>query len=323
VPLSGGRDSSYALHYLVKVLGMKVIAYTYDWGMVTDLARRNISRMCGELGIEHILISADIGQKRDHVRKNVSAWLRKPDLGTVPLFMAGDKQFFYYANLLRSQMKIGTTLFSMNPLERTDFKSAFCGIRPTRTGSIYWNLSGVNKLKLLLYYGRAFAGNPAFLNSSLNDSLGAYLSYYFLPKNFLLLYEYIHWDEAIIDDTLVRLYDWEKAKDLKSTWRIGDGTAAFYNYIYYRVAGFTENDTFRSNQIREGQITREEALKRVTEDNRPRLDSIRWYCDTVGIDWRAALRRINEISPLYQRRERSQGLPGPRPDRLNFACPEE
>ena len=45
---------------------------------------------------------------------------------------------------------------------------------------------------------------------------------------------------------------------------------SFYNYLYYIVLGFTEHDTFRSNQIREGQITREEALQMVKEDNKPR-----------------------------------------------------
>ena len=60
------------------------------------------------------------------------------------------------------------------------------------------------------------------------------------------------WDEGLIDQTLAREYRWETAADTGTTWRIGDGTAAFYNFIYYTVAGFTENDTFRSNQIREG-----------------------------------------------------------------------
>jgi hypothetical protein len=302
VPLSGGRDSSYALHYLVRVLGVKAVAYTYDWGMVTDLARRNISRMCGELGIEHILISADIRRKRSHIRKNISAWLRKPDLGTVPLFMAGDKQFFYYAHLLGRQMDIGTTLFSMNPLERTDFKSAFCGVRAGHAKRLFWDLSGFGRLRLLLYYGRVLLENPAYLNSSIVDTLGAYASYYFLPKIFTLFYDYVAWDEALINATLTREYGWETAPDATSTWRIGDGTAAFYNYIYYRLAGFTENDTFRSNQIREGQLTREDALTRVNAENRPRPESIRWYCDTVGIDCREALRRINAIRPLYHGR---------------------
>ena len=42
VGLSGGRDSCYGLHYLKKELNLNPIAFTYDWGLVTDLARRNI-----------------------------------------------------------------------------------------------------------------------------------------------------------------------------------------------------------------------------------------------------------------------------------------
>jgi len=38
VGLSGGRDSSYALHYIKEVLRMHPVAFTYDWGMVNDLA---------------------------------------------------------------------------------------------------------------------------------------------------------------------------------------------------------------------------------------------------------------------------------------------
>ena len=84
------------------------------------------------------------------------------------------------------------------------------------------------------------------------------------------------WDEKIIDDTH-DTYDWERAPDTKTTWRIGDGTAAFYNYVYYYVSGLTEHDTFRSNQIREGDITREEAIDLIHEENRPRYANIKCY----------------------------------------------
>src|SRR5690606_20510487 len=49
VMFSGGRDSSYGLHFIKKELNLNPIAYTYDWGMVTDLARRNQARICGKL----------------------------------------------------------------------------------------------------------------------------------------------------------------------------------------------------------------------------------------------------------------------------------
>ena len=74
------------------------------------------------------------------------------------------------------------------------------------------------------------------------------------------------WDENEIVNTIINEYGWETSPETDTTWRIGDATAAFYNYIYYRIAGFTEHDTFRSNQIREGQITREQAIKFVEDE---------------------------------------------------------
>ncbi len=130
VPFSGGRDSTFVLHYVKNVLKMDPIAYTYDWGMVTDLARRNIARVCGKLGVENIIVSADIPKKRQNINKNIAAWLSKPDLATIPLFMAGDKYFFYYCNELKSQTDIQLNIWGVNNLENTDFKSGFLGIEP-------------------------------------------------------------------------------------------------------------------------------------------------------------------------------------------------
>ena len=99
--------------------------------------------------------------------------------------------------------------------------------------------------------------------------------------------------------TLINKYEWELAPDTTTTWRIGDGTAAFYNYIYYKVAGFTEHDTFRSNQIREGDISREEALELIKEENKPRYPNIKWYLDTLDLNFEDVIKVVNEIKPLY------------------------
>ena len=101
-------------------------------------------------------------------------------------------------------------------------------------------------------------------------------------------------------DGVIDEYDWETAIDTRSTWRIGDGTASFYNYIYFTVAGFSEVDTFRSNQVREGLITREEALKLSYEENFPRYENLKWYTTIIGIPYRHAIQRINRIPKLYQ-----------------------
>jgi len=300
VPLSGGRDSCFGLHVAVRELGLDAVAYTYDWGMVTDLARRNISRMCGELGVEHILVSADIDRKRQNVRRNVEAWLRKPHLGAVPLFMSGDKQFFLHAQRLRRQLGRELVMLAANPYERTDFKAGFAGVHDAdREKERGWDLGASDRLRMLRFYAGQAIQNPAYINSSLGDTLYAFGSYYLIPKRFESVFDFRQWDEQEVESTLLDTYGWETASDTDTTWRIGDGTAPFYNFIYLKVAGFTENDAFRSNLVRAGRMHREIALARIDEENRPRLPSLAWYFDRIGIDGIEALRTIDRMPSLY------------------------
>ena len=299
VPFSGGRDSSYALHLIVNELKMTPITYTYDWGMVTDLGRRNISRMCSKLGVENIIVAADISKKRQNINKNLKAWLKSPHLGMISILTAGDKHFFQHIETVKKQTGIDLNLWGINPLEITHFKSGFLGIKPDFEEKKVYMTGYFNQLKYQYLRFKAMSKSPSYFNSSLWDTLsGEYYRSFVKKKDYFHVFDYWRWDEKRIDETLNQ-YDWELAPDTNTTWRIGDGTAAFYNYIYYTVAGFTEHDTFRSNQIREGQITREEALELVKDENRPRYQNIRWYLDTLNMDFTEVINVINAIPKLY------------------------
>ena len=301
IPYSGGRDSTHTLHIAKNVLKLNPIAFTYDWGMVTDLARRNIARVCGKLGVENILVSADISWKRENIRRNIVAWLKNPHLGMVPLFMAGDKFFYYYADQVKKQTGIRLNIWGINPLENTDFKVGFLGVPPDFQKKRIYSLSLKRQMRLFQSVGISILRNPKYLNRSVWNTLGSFVSRMMVPhRDYYHMYDYVRWDEQEIEDLVLKEYNWETAVDTRTTWRIGDGTAPFYNYIYYTVAGFSEHDTFRSNQIREGAMRREEALKHIEEENRPRYPSIKWYTDIVNIDFESTIKRINEIPKLYQ-----------------------
>ena len=301
VPFSGGRDSCYALHMIVEELEMKPVTYTYDWGMVTDLGRRNISQMCGDMGIENIIVAADISQKRKNIKMNLEAWLKSPHLGMMAMLTAGDKHFFRHVESIKKQTGINLNLWGVNPLETTHFKTGFLGIKPDfEEDKVYSN--GV--MKQLRYHSKRFkamAQSPGYFNSSLWDTLsGEYYRSFTEKQDYYHIFDYWAWNENDVNDTLINQYDWETAIDTSTTWRIGDGTAGFYNYVYYTVAGFTEHDTFRSNQIREGQLTREKALELVADENQPRYQNIRWYLDTLGLDFEEVMKIVNSIPKLYK-----------------------
>jgi glutamine---fructose-6-phosphate transaminase (isomerizing) len=299
VPFSGGRDSSYGLHLIVKELGMNPITYTYDWGMVTDLGRRNISRMCSALGVENIIIAADIELKRKNIRKNLSAWLKKPHLGMMALLTAGDKHFFRHVETVKAQTGISLNLWGVNPLEVTHFKTGFLGIPPSFEQKRVYTNGFIGQFN---YHRRRFwqmLANPSYLNASLFDTLsGEYWRSLHKKSDYFHIFDFWEWDEKRTDEVLAS-YNWEFANDTPTSWRIGDATAAFYNYVYYTVAGFTEHDTFRSNQIREGALTRDKALELIAVENQPRYESIKWYLDAVGLDFKEVIECINRIPKLY------------------------
>ena len=82
--------------------------------------------------------------------------------------------------------------------------------------------------------------SPSYFNSSLWDTLsGEYHRSVSSKTDYFHLFDFWKWDEQLLEEKLVKDYGWELAPDTKASWRIGDGTAAFYNYIYYTVAGFS------------------------------------------------------------------------------------
>ncbi len=300
VAFSGGRDSSFGLHLLKTEYKMNPIAYSYDWGMVTGIARRNQARMLGQLQVEHILRAADIPTKRRYIRKNIQAWLKRPHLGMVPLFMAGDKFFYDIGRQLRRELGVPLVIFCAgSELERTDFKGGFAGVREPRHGQRLFAFSTFNKLQIAAFYAGQYLLNPRYINESLFDTLHSFRSSFLSKDDFLYLFQYVPWEEEAINKTLINEYGWEKAPHTNNTWRIGDGYTTFINHIYFTVAGFTEFDTYRSQQIRKGLITREAALEAVMRDNEPDMQVLLEFAQQVGLNLEEVMSKIDLIPKLY------------------------
>ena len=150
-------------------------------------------------------------------------------------------------------------------------------------------------LRLGFYYLKNFLVNPKYLNLSIFDSFKGFFSFYYKKENILSLFEYKTYIEDEVNEHLQEKFSWECDPSTPTTWRIGDGTAPIYNYIYWLYGGFTENDFYRSNQIREGVLRREVALRRVEYENQPRLNMIKEYCDLINVDYDFVVDRLNDF----------------------------
>ena len=135
---------------------------------------------------------------------------------------------------------------------------------------------------------------------ALLDNFKGFVSSFVRKERSVHFYNYVKWDEKTIIDTLQKEYNW--SNDLaygKNQWRMGDGQTTFNNFIYYNLAGFSEFDNFRSNQICEGLLDRNSALELAKKDNSFKYDVLKNFSDIIGFNLDDVISKITSIQKLY------------------------
>ena len=185
MPFSGGRDSCYGLHLVTKQLKLKPLAYTYDWGMVTDLGRRNISRMCAQLGIENIIVA-------DNISKDLTSGKMfrpvKPKFSMVSIFTAGDKHFFRYIENIKTQTGISLNLWGVNPLEVTHLRLDSWVYLLILKKRVVYTSGGMKQLRYQYFRFLEMIKSPSYFNSSLWDTLSGEYYRSFHKKRIIFIY---------------------------------------------------------------------------------------------------------------------------------------
>jgi hypothetical protein len=280
VPISGGRDSSFVLHQLVKKYKMRVLTLTVDSGALLPEGYRNIKRVTEVLNVEHVWLKDEkqIETARLNTKMKFQGWLKKPSINTiVPVLNSGDKtmnlRMCNYAKENRIPLVMGGNIIGNSTFEQDHWKTGFLGVFPDEHG-VY---STPDKIRLSFLFWLEYLKNPSnFHIPILKEYLEGASVYFFesvlKPKgvNSLGFYDYIYWNEKEILSTITKELDWKGASDATTSWRIDDAAYPLMNYIYYKLVGFTEHDEMYSKMIREGQISRDEALERCLADHESR-----------------------------------------------------
>lgn len=277
VPISGGRDSAFVLHQVVKKYGMRVLALTVDSGAISPEGYRNIKTITEKLGVDHIWLKDEkrIKEAQKTTRIKFKGWIKKPSINTiVPVLNASDKtmnmRMLRYASENGIPLVLGGNNIGNSSFEQEHFKTGFMDVFPDNRG----RYSTQDKIRLVFLFGWEYIKNPYNLHwSVLKEYVDGALVYFFesslKPKGVSSLgfYDHIYWNEKEIVSTITKELGWMGAPDATTTWRIGDAMYPLINYLYYKLVGFTESDEMYSKMIREGQMTREDAMKRAFADH--------------------------------------------------------
>jgi hypothetical protein len=271
VTISGGRDSAFTLLKLVRDYGLRVLAVNYRNPFTDDQAERNIDRMTRLLQVDLIRFRLPGDLHRRMVRNNLRAWLHKPSAAMVPAICVGCKIIWPRIMAIARRHRIPSIVSGGNPYEYTDFKKALLGLPPgAGLASTYlWNVFRL---------GREAFGNPSYLRPAyLLHTLKGYLfsNPYALGSRLMGrrlqkidLFHYIPWDEEVVLSRIESEIGWRPPPGSSSTWRFDCRLSHLKDLMYLSTLGITEKDDFYSRLIRDGKISRREALVRMERENR-------------------------------------------------------
>ena len=263
VAVSGGRDSTFMLYELIESYNMRVLAYNYDNGFVSEQAKLNLKRITEALGVDLVTMKHD---QTKYFRNNLIALTKKFSPTMVPTLCLGCR-YGIVSGACKVAMKYKAPLvfFSSSRLENTSFKNEFFKIR--------FNKKVVGMASE--FFSNPFYFKPSFIPMYIRDyfhddshlhPLSPWLKLLYGKVKIVEFFDYVQWDEKKIETTIEKDLEWKKPNDVKSSWRFDCLVHSFKDYFYLNSVGFTERDDLLSNMIREGMISREEALQKLTDD---------------------------------------------------------
>ena len=260
VPVSGGKDSAFVLLQMTRVYGMRVLAFHYDNCLIHDVARENLRQLTDALGVE--LITKRNERQKQHLGINLRAYVRSPSLGMVPMLCTGCRYGIVgNAFKLARQKNIPMVVIGWSPIEDTPFKEAY--LKGGGKSVLRGLLRNLLKNPAYVRWGNMVAAARDYCHSYSHVRGNSFLLRLMYPGVKLIqFYDYVPYAPGQIQETVQRELNWRAPKE-QDSWQFDCRVKLIQDYLYRQEVGFTAADGYLSAMVREGLLTRCEALERL------------------------------------------------------------
>jgi len=255
VPISGGRDSAYVAYLLRQKLGLRVLGVNFDNGYRSPQALANLDYITRKLGMDLVTLRPDPGLTRAvfaHFLKTCGYFCVACDaLGYIVVgsFVAREARRTGHPPLVvggwsrKYEYQQGLSVLSMK----------FFGDALRRDEGLYARLQESPLVEPAV--SERFTEVDDIRQVSGVSGLGARL---------IQLPDYVDWDYARIEAVLEEKLAWHVSEDGR-TAHFDCRLAPIGEHLKCRRFGFSQEDIRNSVLIREGRMSRAEALRRVQQ----------------------------------------------------------
>lgn len=285
---------------MAKVLDLRVVCYSADNGFVPEQTKLNMERIADRLDVK--LVVEEHNYLRKCIKHHIMSWISRPSPAMIGMLCVG--------------CRLGMDLGLRNFAESNRVPIIITGGTPFEGGDYKYSLMKLNprsekKQSFIAGYLTKVAANPKWIlnyNCLLTQIREYYYHYWHVyrkteeAKHLLRIspfHSYIEWTEQDVVSTIQNELDWEKDSRVTSTWRGDCDIALLKLYLYKKTLGFNDKDAGLSSLVRDGQISRTEALDRLNEEGEIPKEVIEEILDNLGVHYMAletALRNETVVS---------------------------
>jgi N-acetyl sugar amidotransferase len=270
VPISGGKDSTFQLHVLVKVYGLRPLAVTFSHNWYTKVGRQNLENALEVFNVDHIMFTPNRGLINRLARQSLSnigdsCWHCHAGVGAFPLQVA-------------VRWNVPLLVWGESIAESSGRASYY---EPVRKFDREYFLHVSSKVGVEAMVGENVSRGElsAFETPSVEECervglLGIHLG------------DYVFWDDERQMEFVRDEYGWQEDA-VEGTYKryksVECRMAGLHDYTKYLKRGYGRGTDHASADVRAGLLTREEGFELAKQHDAERPEILDYYLDITGL----------------------------------------
>lgn len=284
IPISGGKDSTFQLHVLTKVYGMRALAVTFSHTWFSETGKYNLQNCLDKFDVDHIMFSPSRSLVDRLARQSLykigdSCWHCHAGVGAFPLQIAVK----YKIPLLIWGESIAETsgrASYRNPIRKFD-RDYFTKVSAKR-------------------YPEEMVCDSITLREMAPFRLPSVEEIEQIGVVGIHLGDFIFWDDERQMEFVRDVYGWREDK-VEGTYKgyksVECKMAGVHDHTKFLKRGFGRGTDHASVDVRAGLLSREEAFELAKKNDTERPPALDWYLEITGF----TNEEFNEVMAQHRR----------------------
>ncbi len=270
VPISGGKDSTFQLHVLVKIYGMKPLAVTFSHNWFSETGRYNLTNALEKFNVDHIMFTPGRDLVNRLARESLkqigdSCWHCHSGVGAFPLQIA-------------VRFRIPLLVWGESISESS---GRACYFEPVRK----FDRDYFTKVSAKVYPDKMVNGTTITKKDVYPFQLPTYEEIEKLGVTGIHLGDYVFWDDERQMEFVRDTYGWREDK-VEGTYKryksVECVMAGVHDHSKFIKRGFGRGTDHASADVRAGLVTREEAFELAKRYDTERPGMLDYYLGITG-----------------------------------------